>query len=43
MQALQEDNPLKEQLSLKGKINFITQVSPTVGAELATEFDKIVW
>ncbi len=41
--ALKDDNPLKEQMSLKGKINFIQLIDQKAGLVLTQEFEKIVW
>jgi RNA-directed DNA polymerase len=43
MNALESENPLKEQLSLKGKIVFLNWVDPKLGVILKDEFKKIVW
>lgn len=43
IKALKSDSILKEQLSLKGKINFVGQVNRTVADHLTTELDKIIW
>ena len=41
--ALKDDNPLKEQMSLRGKINFIQQIDPKIGLTLTQELEKVVW
>ncbi len=43
MAALRSDNPLKEKMSLLGKIAFVLQVNPELGLQLRKEFEKIVW
>jgi len=43
LKALKDDNPLKEQMSLRGKINFIQQIDPKVGLALTQELEKIAW
>lgn len=41
--ALKDDNPLKEKMSLAGKIAFVSQVNAALGSQLRKEFDTIVW
>lgn len=43
MATLRSDNPLKEKMSLRGKIVFITQVNKALGAAIEKEFDLIAW
>ncbi len=43
LSGLSEANPLKEKMSLLGKIAFVSQVDTTAGARLRQEFDKIKW
>ena len=43
LKALRDDDPFREQLSLKGKIAFITQVDPDAGNVIKKEYDAIVW
>lgn len=43
LKALKDDNPLKEQMSLRGKINFIQQVNPKIGLALTQELEKVAW
>lgn len=43
MAGLADENPLKERLSLSGKINYIKQVDHTLGLKLNEEFNKIIW
>lgn len=43
MSSLNSDDPLKERLSLQGKITFLKQVDPNLGKTLEKEFQKILW
>jgi RNA-directed DNA polymerase len=43
MEALESDDPLKEKLSLKGKLVFISQVDSALAALLEEQFIRIAW